>query len=74
VAVQESTGRELAKGAGRVAGHILAILAGLALMFAGIGMGVSMVLLPVGIPVGFAGLFVFLWGLFGWSRSGETRP
>lgn len=68
----ESTGRELAKGAGRFLGHLLAIVLGLVLMFVGAAMGVTMVLLPFGIPVGLAGLAVFLWGLFGWSREKEA--
>jgi cbb3-type cytochrome oxidase maturation protein len=37
-------------------------------MAVGLAMGVSMVLLPIGIPVGLAGLLVFLWGIYG--RSG----
>jgi hypothetical protein len=69
----ESTSRELAKGAGRLLGHGIAIVVGLVLMFVGTAMGVSLVLLPIGIPVGLAGLAVFLWGLFGWSGENE-RP
>ena len=55
----ESPGRELARGAGR----LLAIVAGLVLMVVGLGMGVSVVLLPVGIPVGLVGLLLFVGGL-----------
>ena len=51
-------------------GHVLAVAAGVVLMIAGVGMGVTIVLLPLGIPVGFAGLGVFLWGLFGRSHHG----
>jgi hypothetical protein len=73
---QESAGRELARGAGRLAVHVAAIVAGLVLMIVGLGMGVSLVLLPFGIPVGLAGLFVFLWGLFGRSEAKDVpdRP
>jgi hypothetical protein len=67
----ESTGKELAKGAGRVVSHVIALGVGVVLMIVGVAMGVSLVLLPVGIPVGLAGLFIFLWGLFG--RSGEKE-
>jgi hypothetical protein len=35
-------------------------------------MGVTMVMLPVGIAVGFAGLFVFLGGIFG-RAEGATK-
>ena len=71
----ESAGRELAKGAGLFLGHILAIVAGLVLMVAGLAMGVSLVLLPIGIPVGLVGLGVFLWGLFGRTEEkGGPNP
>jgi hypothetical protein len=68
---QEKAGKELAKGAGRMAIHVFAIIAGLVLMFVGVAMGVTVVMLPAGVPVGFFGLFVFLWGLFG--KAEETK-
>ena len=70
MAAQESTGKELVRGAGFLVSHLVALCVGVVLMIAGVAMGVSLVLLPIGIPVGLAGLFVFLWGLFG--RSSET--
>ena len=68
MAEHEPAGRELAKGAGRLAVHVVALVVGLILMAVGLAMGVSMVLLPIGIPVGLAGLLVFLWCIYG--RSG----
>ena len=68
----ESAGRELAKGAGWFALHVVAVVAGLVLMIVGLAMGVSLVMLPIGIPVGFLGLFVFLWGVFIWRREMES--
>jgi hypothetical protein len=68
----ESTGKELVKGAGVFAGHLVAIAVGVVLMLAGVAMGVTMVMLPIGIPVGLLGLGAFLWGLFGWSQTRET--
>jgi len=62
---EHSTTRELVNGGESFLGHIIAIVAGLVLMIAGVGMGVTVVLLPIGIPVGFAGLGLFLWGFFG---------
>jgi cbb3-type cytochrome oxidase maturation protein len=66
----------LAKGAGRLAVHVVALVVGLILMAVGLAMGVSIVLLPIGIPVGLAGLLAFLWGIYG--RSGDkdvpTQP
>jgi hypothetical protein len=48
----------------RAAGHVVAMVVGFVLMIVGIAMGVTIVLLPMGIPVGLAGFFLFLWGLF----------
>ena len=69
----KSTGGELVRGAGRAVGHVLAIVGGLVLMVAGVAMGVTMVLLPLGIPLGLVGLCILLWGLFGWSQEKESR-
>ncbi len=65
-------GKELAKVAGVLCGHAAAIVGGVILMLTGLGMGVSIVLLPFGIPVGLIGLGLFLWGLFGRSRNQQT--
>jgi hypothetical protein len=70
----DNVGRELAKGAGLVVAHVLAIVAGFILMIAGLGMGVTIVMLPVGIPVGLFGLLLFIWGLFGWYRTRPATP
>jgi hypothetical protein len=69
----KSAAKEVAKGFGRLFGHGFAVLVGMIFMITGLGMGVSMVLLPVGIPLGLAGLLFFLWGFFGWSESGPSR-
>jgi hypothetical protein len=71
MAAPESVGHEVVKGAERFVGHVLAIVAGVILMVVGIALGVTIVMLPVGIPVGFIGLLAFLWGLFG---SREQPP
>jgi hypothetical protein len=68
----EPVGRELAKGAGRLAVHVVALVVGLFLMVVGVAMGVSVVLLPLGIPLGLAGLLAFLWGICG--DSGDKAP
>jgi hypothetical protein len=72
----KSFSKELAKGTGLLLGHVIAVVVGLALMVLGIALGVTLVALPVGIAVGFAGLFVFGWGLFGWSQQtrGSVQP
>jgi hypothetical protein len=52
-----------------IALHLGAIIAGLLMMFLGVGLSVTMVLLPIGIPLGLVGLGVFIWGLVpGWRR------
>lgn len=52
-----------------VAFHLAAIIAGLLMMVLGVGLSVTMVLLPIGLPLGLAGLGVFVWGLTpGWRR------
>jgi hypothetical protein len=41
------------------------IVAGLALMFAGLVIGSTIGIFAAGVPVGLAGLTFFLWGVFG---------
>jgi hypothetical protein len=64
-----STSQEVARGVGVLIGHLLALIVGVILMIAGAGMGVSLVLLPIGIPLGLVGLAIALWGLFGWAAE-----
>jgi hypothetical protein len=52
-----------------IAIHLAAIIAGVVMMVLGVGLSVTMVLLPIGIPLGLAGLGVFIWGLTpGWRK------
>ena len=44
--------------------HIAAVIIGLLLMVIGLGMGVTMVMLPVGIVVGLLGTAILVGGLF----------
>jgi hypothetical protein len=49
--------------------HVGAVAAGIVMMVLGVGLSVTMVLLPIGIPFGLAGLGVCIWGLTpGWRR------
>jgi hypothetical protein len=59
------TQRDVVRDAGLALVHLGAIVAGLLLMIVGLAMGVSLVMLPVGIPVGFVGMFLLIWGMFG---------
>jgi hypothetical protein len=45
-------------------GHIAAVIIGFVMMVVGLGLGVTMIMLPVGIVVGLIGFAVFVGGLF----------
>ena len=51
--------------------HAAAIVVGFAMMVLGLGLGVTMIMLPVGIVIGLLGVLVFVGGLFG--RINEQR-
>jgi len=55
----------LAETGSKIAIHTLAVMLGLVLVVTGLGLGVTMVGLPLGLPIGLAGVLVGLWGLFG---------
>ena len=44
--------------------HAAAVVLGLVLMIVGLGLGVTMIMLPVGIVVGLAGVLLVVGGLF----------
>jgi hypothetical protein len=50
-------------------GHAAAMLSGLVMMVAGLGLVLTVALLPVGLVVGLLGLFIFGAGVFGHIRS-----
>jgi hypothetical protein len=45
-------------------GHLAAVVAGFIMMVVGLGLGVTMIMLPVGIVIGLAGAAIFVGGLF----------
>lgn len=47
-----------------VLGHIAAVVIGFAMMILGLGMGITMIMLPVGVVVGLVGAAIFVGGLF----------
>jgi hypothetical protein len=67
-----ASGRHLLVFGERIVGHSLAVIAGFVLMILGVGMGVTMVLLPVGIPVALLGVMLFVWGLYSRPPRGQT--
>jgi len=72
--VQHTHGQEFAKEAGFFALHAFAIVLGLILSVAGLAMGVTIALLPIGIPTGLVGLALLIWGLFGRGEEMKTPP
>jgi hypothetical protein len=44
--------------------HVAALIVGFAMMVAGLGLGVTMIMLPVGLVIGLLGVAVFVAGLF----------
>jgi hypothetical protein len=52
-----------------VLGHIAVVIVGFVLMVVGLGLGVTLVLLPFGIVIGLVGAAIFVGGLF--ARIGE---
>jgi hypothetical protein len=72
MARQESVGRDMVKVIGFIVGHVSAIVFGLLLMILAMGLGVGLVTLPAALPVGVAGLFLFMWGMIG--HDTPTKP
>ena len=48
-----------------ILGHVAAVAIGFVLMVVGLGLGVTMIMLPVGLVVGLIGVLTFVWGLLG---------
>lgn len=71
---QKSDGEELIQGAENFFGHVVAIVAGLILMVVGLAMGVTVVMLPVGIGVGLCGMLALAWGIAGRVKRQEAPP
>jgi hypothetical protein len=51
--------------------HIAAVIVGFVMMVVGLGLGVTMIMLPVGIVIGLAGAAIFVGGLF--ARLGDNE-
>jgi hypothetical protein len=63
--------KELVNGIESFFGHVAAIIVGLILAVVGLAMGVTIVMLPIGIPISLFGLGLMIWGLVG--RSGQKQ-
>jgi hypothetical protein len=51
-------------GVGRFLEHAAAVVIGFVLMVVGLGLGVTMIMLPVGIVIGLIGVAIFVGGIF----------
>ena len=51
-------------GIGRFLEHAAAVVVGLILMIVGLGLGVTMIMLPVGLAIGLLGVAIVVAGLF----------
>lgn len=48
-----------------IVGHAAALVIGFVMMVVGLGLGVTMIMLPVGLVIGLVGAAIFIGGLFG---------
>jgi hypothetical protein len=56
-----------------ILGHAAAIVIGFVMMVVGLGLGVTMIMLPVGLVVGLLGLAIFTGGFFAHPNR-RTQP
>ena len=52
-----------------VISHVAAIIIGFGMMVVGLALGVTMIMLPVGLVVGLAGVALFISGWLSWSSQ-----
>lgn len=56
--------RRMFGGIGRFFEHAAVVVVGFVLMVLGLGLGVTMIMLPVGLVLGLAGMALFVAGIF----------
>ena len=57
-----------------VVAHLAAIAVGFAMMVLGLGLGVTMIMLPAGVVIGLAGAAIFVGGIFARVTPQDDRP
>jgi hypothetical protein len=67
-----ASNHHLLESGGRFLAHSVAVLLGLVLVILGLGLGVTMVALPVGLPMGLAGLLLCVGGFYRGGPSKQT--
>jgi hypothetical protein len=71
--MREMSARETLKVGENLVAHVIAIIVGAAMMVTGVGMGVTMILIPVGVPLGLVGLGLFFWGVWGFGEARRRK-
>ena len=71
--MRQMSAREALRVGENLAAHVVAMVVGFAMMVTGLGMGVTMILIPVGVPLGLVGLGVFFWGAWGFGEARRRR-
>jgi hypothetical protein len=69
---ERTTGRQILVAGEQFAGRAVAVVLGVVMMVSGLGMGVTLVLLPIGVPLGLMGLLLVLWAIFYAIPDAET--
>jgi type IV secretory pathway VirB3-like protein len=64
VSNEHATGQHTAQTDERFIGRTAAVVLGVVLMVCGLGMGVTTVMLPIGLTIGINGLLLILWAVF----------
>jgi hypothetical protein len=67
-------GHQLVETGSKIAIHTVALIVGLALIVSGLGLSVTMVGLPLGLPIGLVGVLLCLWSLFGSADPKRAEP
>jgi hypothetical protein len=62
------------RAAENVAGHLAAIVIGFVMMIVGLGLGITMIMLPVGVVVGLTGAAIFVAGIFARIGGRDRQP
>ena len=57
-----------------VVAHLVAIAVGFAMMVLGLGLGVTMIMLPAGLVIGLAGAAIFVGGIFARVTPRDNQP
>jgi hypothetical protein len=60
---------EVAESGKRIGKHVVSVIVGLLLLIVAFFLSATLMLLPIGLPLGVIGVFMILWGMFVWTRA-----